>query len=65
MKIHQTPSGSGSNTLLSRISLPPELVEIAMLSAFGWSMCVLVAIYFASAGSSYLGTEIATIAAFL
>jgi hypothetical protein len=29
-----------------------------MLSALGWSIGVLVAIYFASAGSSYLGTEI-------
>jgi hypothetical protein len=58
MKILQTPSGSARNTPSSKISLPWEFVEIAMLSALGWSIGVLVAIYFASAGSSYLGAEI-------
>ena len=57
MKILQTPSGSASNTPFSKISLPQELVEIAMLSALGWSICVLVAIYFASTGANYLVTE--------
>jgi hypothetical protein len=58
MKILHTPSGSASNTPFSKISFPHDLVEIAMLSALGWSICVLVAIYFAFTGSSYLGTEI-------
>jgi hypothetical protein len=58
MKILQTPSGSASNTPFSKISFPLELVEIAMLSALGWSICVLAAIYFASTGASYLVTEI-------
>ncbi|MEI9926106.1 MAG: hypothetical protein WDN50_24345 [Bradyrhizobium sp.] len=58
MKILQTPSGSASKTPFSKISFPPDLVEIAMLSAFGWSICLLVAIYFARAGASYLITEI-------
>jgi hypothetical protein len=56
MKILQTPSGSA--TPFSKISFPRDLVEIAMLSALGWSICVLVAIYFARAGLSYLSTEI-------
>jgi hypothetical protein len=60
MKILHTPSGSASNTPFSKISFPREFVEIAMLSALGWSICLLVAIYFARAGSSYLGTEIVT-----
>jgi hypothetical protein len=59
MKILHTPSGSASNISFSKISLPREFVEIAMLSALGWSICLLVAIYFASAGAGYLGTEIA------
>jgi hypothetical protein len=58
MKILQTPSGSARNTPFSKIFFPPELVEIAMLSALGWSICVLAAIYFASTGASYLVTEI-------
>jgi hypothetical protein len=62
MKILPPPSGRASKTPFSRISLPPELVEIAMLSAFGWSVCILVAVYFAPVGSSYPGTEIATLA---
>jgi hypothetical protein len=63
MKTLQTPSGSARNTRFSKISLPQELVEIAMLSALGWSMCLLMAVYFAPAGSSYPDTEIATLAA--
>ena len=58
MKILQTPSGSASNTPFSKLSVPRELVEIAMLSALGWSICVLVAIYFARTGLIYLATEI-------
>jgi hypothetical protein len=58
MKILQTPSGSASNTPFLKTSIPQELVEIAMLSALGWSICVLVAIYFARTGLISLATEI-------
>jgi hypothetical protein len=64
MNTLQTPSGSARNTPFSKASLPRELVDIAILSALGWSMCLFVAIYSISAGPGYLGTEIATLAAF-
>jgi hypothetical protein len=64
MKILQTPSGPANDAPFSKLFLPRELADIAMLSALGWSLCLLVAIYFASAGPSYPGIGSVTLTAF-
>ena len=63
MKTLQTPTDSTGKTSFPKISVPQELVDISILSALGWSLSLLVAIYLASTGPSYSAAEIASLTA--
>jgi hypothetical protein len=63
MKTFQPLADSTSKTSLPKISVPRELVDISMLSALGWSLSLLLAIYLASSGPSYSIAEIASLTA--
>ena len=60
----QVPADSTSKTSFPKISIPPELADISVLSALGWSLSILVAIYVASDGPGYTVAEIASLTAF-
>jgi hypothetical protein len=59
----QAPADSTGKTSFPKISVPRELVDISMLSALGWSVSILVAIYLASDGPGYSAADIASLTA--